>query len=537
MIGSRGRTRVSQRSSTAPSSSSDCTIPPASSAATATSASVGEARRASPPAARVRSAGSSRRVAAGSAATSTARPPIHAPAASTCSTLAGSRTATGSCTPAWPPSPGRSASASTGTASAQVHGPGAGQRDARRADRRRPQRRQAAGGARRAAPITQPREHAEPPDDAEARLEHVARAAERGPQRRALRPSRPAAPAPRAPRARPRRPTTSSSVRARRGEGRGGRAPSAARRRPSRAAPGSQTSSSTASTPSAERDRRVLDGARRRRTRPTSRGRRSWSPSRSATLAAGAAASLADAEHEAAADGVRVGRDDAVGRRCSRRRGSAVAQPDRDLVAAAAAGGTARPAGPASPSASNTRTAPKAISTGSLKRSTTCPGARSTAAPRSGDGALEQRVRLRGRAPPPARRRARRAACAQPGSPGLRGLRAVAGVAPPAQRGRRRCRARSARRPRSRSGPSAAPPPGSGTQSSVPAICPGAPPTVIGTFQSKMWARASSSLTCGGLDLAHPVHAVVVPLEAPAAAELLPARRLGRGPAGTLTSP
>ena len=44
------------------------------------------------------------------------------------------------------------------------------------------------------------------------------------------------------------------------------------------------------------------------------------------------------------------------------------------------------------------------------------------------------------------------------------------------------------------------PPPGSGTQSSVPAIWPCAPPTVIGTFQSKMWARASSSVTCGGLD-------------------------------------
>ena len=86
---------VSQRSSTAPSSSSDCAIPPSSSTATAISAS-DEKRPIVAASSVLRSAGASRRVAAGSAETSTASPPIHAPAASTWSTFAGSRTATGS---------------------------------------------------------------------------------------------------------------------------------------------------------------------------------------------------------------------------------------------------------------------------------------------------------------------------------------------------------------------------------------------------------------------------------------------------------
>jgi hypothetical protein len=72
---------------------------------------------------RVRPSGTSRRVAAGSATTSAVNPPIHTLAASTWTTFAGSSTATGACTPAWPPSPGRKAGASSGTARAAIHAP------------------------------------------------------------------------------------------------------------------------------------------------------------------------------------------------------------------------------------------------------------------------------------------------------------------------------------------------------------------------------------------------------------------------------
>ena len=150
-----------------------------------------------------------------------------------------------------------------------------------------------------------------------------------------------------------------------------------------------------------------------------------------------------------------------------------------------------------------------------------------------GRGALEQRVGVRGpgRGEHGARARAGAVRSARltrpPPAPGRR-RRAAA-----AQHEHARCRARSARSAEIQiSAASAAQPPGSGTQSSVPAIGPGAPPTVIGTFQSKMCAVASSSVTCGGVRLAHPVHPVVVPLEAPAAADELPARLRCRAPSG-----
>ena len=160
--------------------STDWTIPPSSSATTAASASV-EKRGMTAARSRVRVSGASARVAAGSAATSTTMPPIQAPAARTCRTLAGSRIATGDCTPACPPSAGRKARARTGSASAAT--------TARDRAGRRPRRRawRAAGPARRrgraaASAITAIQaSDAQAPHEAEAGLEHRVGLAERGP--------------------------------------------------------------------------------------------------------------------------------------------------------------------------------------------------------------------------------------------------------------------------------------------------------------------------------------------------------------------
>ena len=90
-------------------------MPPTSSAATPTSASV-EKRPMVAASRGVRRSGASARVAAGRATTSAAMPPTHALAPSTWRTLAGSSTPTGSWTPACPPRPGSSASRPSGTA-------------------------------------------------------------------------------------------------------------------------------------------------------------------------------------------------------------------------------------------------------------------------------------------------------------------------------------------------------------------------------------------------------------------------------------
>ncbi len=95
--------------------------PVASTSAIAPTASV-EKRPTVAASTRVRSAGSSSRVAPRSTSTSTAMPPSHALTASTWTTLAGALSHTGGCTPAWPPSAGRKASATSGGSSAAPGG-------------------------------------------------------------------------------------------------------------------------------------------------------------------------------------------------------------------------------------------------------------------------------------------------------------------------------------------------------------------------------------------------------------------------------
>ena len=227
-------------------------------------------------------------MAAGSAATSTARPPIHAPAASTCSALAGSSTATGSCTPAWPPSPGSSASAATGTASAQVHGPGPGSalpaaptvagRSAGTACGRIAANRPISAHAIAPSPQTTPKrvsstsrtppsaDHSEVPSAVAACSASAATAAS------------PPAAADTSSSARPRAAKAAAAPAQR------GSAPAVAR------SPGSQTRISTASTPSAS----AIAPYSTARATPNATdvtGPAFWSPSRSATLADGAAAS------------------------------------------------------------------------------------------------------------------------------------------------------------------------------------------------------------------------------------------------------
>ena len=109
-----------------------------------------------------------------------------------------------------------------------------------------------------------------------------------------------------------------------------------------------------------------------------------------------------------------------------------------------------------------------------------------------GRGALEQRVRVGGRG------RGERDGERGEQDAGGADHQASAG-SPPGPASRRRRIAKTPMQSRISTiavpqiSPVGRPPPGSGTQSSVPSIRPCAPPTVIGTFQSKMWAFASSS--------------------------------------------
>ena len=214
-----------------------------------------------------------------------------------------------------------------------------------------------------------------------------------------------------------------------RGEGRRRRAPAPA---PAVArSAGSQTSSSTASTPIPS----AIAPYSTARATPKATdvtGPAFWSPSRSATLARRRRRRVADAEDEAAADRVRVGRDDAVGDGVAAVL-HAVAQPDRDLVVA--------PAGVERLALLDLRAvggehAHRAE--GDLDR--LAEAQHDLARRRPGDraalrrGALEQRVGVRGRGRGQQRPRASPARCAPSGSPGLRGLPAGAGVAAAADR-------------------------------------------------------------------------------------------------------
>ena len=365
-------------------------------------------------------------------------PPIHALAPSTCRTLAGSSTATGSWTPACPPRPGSSASRPSGTAASS----------GRRAQRER------AGG--------DPGDRARRPDRPEARpsTSSADPSADQNVLPCAVAAWRPMATTPLAT---PAPAAISSSAPRPRVERRGGRRRCA--RGAQRRAPGQQQHREQAE---AERDRAVLHAARGRE------GDGGDGPGLLVAEQLGDAGGrrrgvLADGEDEAAADRVRVGRDDLVGDGVAAV-GEPVPQPHGDRGGRRRRDGTRRPAAPRAPSASWTRTAPSASSTGSEKRSSTWPGAVSSAVPRGGHGRLQRRVRARGRGRDGEQREARARA---PASPGLTGAGVAAAADQRTPRGRR-----GSARPRARRSPrSGSPPPGVGVQVSVPLIAPGRPPT------------------------------------------------------------
>ena len=235
---------------------------------------------------------------------------------------------------------------------------------------------------------------------------------------------------------------------------------------------------------------------------------------------------------------MRVGRDDAVGRGVAAVAAARCAGGRRPR-GRHRRGGTGRPARPACPRASNTRTAPKATSTGSLKRMTTWSGALLQRRAALRRRRLQQRVRARrgrrdARDGERGRDQRRRRALTRP--PSRRGRAAARGAG--GARRRRRCSSAMMTRPTSEIDAQAA----GRRRARRPEQR--APDRAGGRADLHRHRPVEDlRLLVHALDLRrrllrHPVHAVVVPLEATGLRQDLPLRRaLAVGARGRLRLP